>query len=413
MYRGRLPQQVRSVAAAATGTPTAPPISYHHDGLAHSNVVPAVNKVHEILARNTVPTNPWNGALSQVEYEFPSFLGKVVDNVLYFDVTLSTSDAGGGTVQLSPTTQWFSRIEILYNSQVVETVEADEIHTEVVGFTTDQELALIRESINVSSTGGFHSAFPTSLAGNRHVFYLPLWATTLSTIQPFVRGFADAFRVRVTFANSIVAASTGDDYTIRLNQMKLYSTEANMSPGAISALEAAHFAGISYKTIIRNKFTKNFPAISNGSQTNEVLTTFTSDSAGLVVYVKPDSQVVSQSLTKDQMNTLELHDSANSQLTITLPAGLIEAFIMPTQVPLNSNVTNNGSNSIYIFPFVPNLMKVIEKGEVSGGLTLSGQERIVFQPLSNLTTPRKLSVISYEYARVDVKGKKARIIRSA
>ena len=413
MYRGRLPQQVRSVAAASTGTPTAPPISYNHDGLAHGNVVPAVNKVHEILARNTVPTNPWNGALSQVEYEFPSFLGKIVDNVLFFDITLSTSDAGGGTVQLAPTTQFFERIEILYNSQVVETVERDEIHTETVGFTTDQELALIRNSINVSSTGGLASAFATSQAGIRHVFYLPLWCTTLATIQPFIRGFKDSWRVRVTFANSIVAASTGDDYSVRLNQMKLYSTEANMSPGAISALEAAHFAGISYRTVIRNKFTKNFPSISNTSQTNEIMTTFSSDSAGLVVYVKPDTQAVSSCLTKDPLDTLELHDSANSQLTITLPAGLIEAFIMPTQVPLNSSVTLNGSNSIYLFPFVPNLMKVIEKAEVSGGLALSSQERLVFKPLYNLSTPRKLSVISYEYAVVEVKGKAARIRRSA
>jgi hypothetical protein len=125
-----------------------------------------------------------------------------------------------------------------------------------------------------------------------------------------------------------------------------------------------------------------------------------------VVYVKPDSQAVADCLTKDAMRELELRDSANSQLTITLPAQLIESFIMPTTTPLNSNITNNNANSIYIFPFVPNLHKVIESGVAHGGYKLGSSERINFLPLSSLSTPRKLSVLSYEYAVVEVKGRK-------
>jgi len=110
------------------------------------------------------------------------------------------------------------------------------------------------------------------------------------------------------------------------------------------------------------------------------------------------------------MYTLELRDAANSQLTITLPAQLIEDYIMPTAIPLNSAIALNDDYNYYLFPFCSNLLRVLETGENLGGYSLSGQERVLFQPLANLTG-RKVSVISYEYAVMAVRGGTVKIER--
>jgi hypothetical protein len=112
------------------------------------------------------------------------------------------------------------------------------------------------------------------------------------------------------------------------------------------------------------------------------------------------------------LDSLELRDSANAQLTITLPAGLINSFIMPVQTPFNSAITLNSNYNIYLFPFSSNLLKVLETGKNLGGLRLSNQERIQFVPPAALATV-KVCVISYEYSIMSVRGRVATITRSA
>ena len=409
---------VQKATGMAVTAPTAHQIDYNHDGLAVGNVVPNVNKVYSIIAKNNVPANPWTGQLSQVEYEFPAFLGKVVDNVLQFQVVVTSTDISGTFVQLTPTTTWFSRVEVLYNSQVVESVEPYEIHTEVVSYSTDQELKNIATSINIGTDGNFAPQFPCNASTTAvKTYYLPLWASFITQAQPYIAGFSDLWRFRFTFAPNVVVSTgtTASNVSVALRSLTLYTTEANISESALAGLDAAHRTGIVYRSIIRNKFSKSEATIPGGSASspyNQVLTTFGTDSAGLLVYAIKDSTDPQYALTTFPLDSLEMRDSANAQLTITLPAELITSYIMPQQIPFNSVINNNSNYNIYLFPFCNNLMRVLETGKALGGLRLSTQERIQFVPPASLAGV-KVCVISYEYAIMEVKGRNATIVRSA
>jgi hypothetical protein len=287
-----------------------------------------------------------------------------------------------------------------------------------VSYSTDQELKQIARAINLDQGGGFAAAVPCSTTSTAiKTFYLPLWANFFSTAQPYIAGFNDQWRFRFTFAPGIVVAAgtTAAGVSVTLNSMTLYTTEANISDGAAAGLDAAHKTGILYRSVIRNKFSKSEASIPGGNAStpyNQVLTTFGTDSAGLLVYAIKDSTAAGDSLTTYALDSLELRDSANAQLTITLPAGLINSFIMPVQTPFNSAITLNSNYNIYLFPFASNLLKVLETGKNLGGLRLSNQERIQFVPPAALTTV-KVCVISYEYSIMSVRGRVATITRSA
>ena len=414
-----MPHKVAKSMSAPVSVPTAHPIEYNHDGIVSGDsVVPTIGKQYQILAKNTVPTTAWNGSLGQVEYEFPAFLGKITDNVLKFNITVAAS--GAGNLYLTPTPYWFSRIEILYNSQVVESVEPYDVATETVSYLTDQEFKNVYASMNYGSDAGFGPAI--ALAANTPQtfnFYLPLWASFLNC-QPFIRGFKDAWRVRVTFANSIVASSnasgtltTATGVTVALNNMYLYTTEAQVSDAASAGLEAAHRSGIIYRSIIRNKFATNEATIAAGSVYNRVLTTFSTDSAGLLAYVISNSSEPGYCFTTYPLDSLELRDAANAQLTITLPAGLIKSYLMTQQAPMNSAIVTNSLYNIYLFSFCNNILSVLESGKNSGGLKLTSQERLQFvNPGSSLSSV-KVCVISYEYAVMAVRGGVATVTRQA
>jgi hypothetical protein len=113
------------------------------------------------------------------------------------------------------------------------------------------------------------------------------------------------------------------------------------------------------------------------------------------------------------LDSLELRDAANAQLTITLPAGLIEAFLMTQQTPLNSAIVTNSLYNIYLFSFCNNLLNVLETGKNSGGLKLTSQERIQFVNPSSALSSVKVNVISYEYALMAVRGGVATVTRQA
>lgn len=410
--------RVSMAKPVASAIPTAHVIEYNHDGIVNSDVVPSVGKQYQILAKNTVPSSAWNGALSQVEFEFPAFIGKITDNVLQFNITVNST--GAGNLFLTPTTQWFSRVEVLYNSQVVESVEPYDLATETVAYLTNQEYDNVYKTMNYSSTAGFASAI--TMAANTpqtFSFYLPLWASFLNC-QPFIRGFKDAWRVRLTFNNSIIstvspAQTTSTGNTVALNSLYLYTTEAQLSDSATAGLEAAHRTGILYRSVIRNKFASSEPSINAGAVYNKTMTTFSTDTAGLLAYVAMDSTEPGNFLTTYPLSSLELRDSANAQLTITLPPGLIESYLMTQQVPLNAYVSNNSSYNIYLFSFCNNLMNVLETGKNGGGYRFSSQEKIQFvNPTGNGTLSSvKVCVISYEYAAMTVKGGVATIERKA
>ena len=131
------------------------------------------------------------------------------------------------------------------------------------------------------------------------------------------------------------------------------------------------------------------------------------------MYAKANSTDPTLSLTTYPLDQLELRNASNSQLTQTLPATLIEAYIMPQQAPILSQIVNNPLYNIYLFPFCQNILHVLETGKNGGGYTLDAQTRVQFVPpratLSNVT----VSVVSYEYCVVSVRGGVAQVERHA
>ena len=383
-------------------------------------LMPSVNKVNQILARTTVPSNPWQGTPLQVEFALPQHLGKCVDNVLEFVLQVKTT-SGTGSLVLAPTTYWCQRIEVLNGGQVIEQVEADEIHQETYNFLSDQQYNTLAPYLNANPAGGFADGISTSTTAKTLKFYLPLWANILNTAQIMPKGFQSEWRFRLTLAPSItVLDGTSGSNSISLEALTLYTTEANLSDSAAQQLEYAHRSGVAYRTIIRNKFTRNENSLPSTADYNVIMTTFTTDSAGLLVYIRAQDTTPDYFLDRQPLNYIALRDSANSELTINLPVPLILGFITPNAVSLpsaqpgsydpNTGAVSNGNN--FLFPFCSNLAQVLKTGKVLGGYKLTGQERVLLRPLTTLSN-MTVCVISYEYVVMTVQAGKVVIERRA
>ena len=379
--------------------PTASQVRDSHDGQ-NSSAPASVNKVYQVLPKSSFPSTPFNGTSYQVEFELPNYLGKVIDNVIQFELTLSA-----GAVLL-PTTLWVDRIESVYNSQVVESQDGDQSHVATLGFLTNQEFETIAGAVNIGSDGGAASAVVATKAS----YYLPLWSNFINSVQPFVRGFGDSWRFRVWLTPNIAIGSTP---TITCTKMCLWTTEAQLSEEAVSALERAHKHGINYRGVLQSKWTQPEAAISSsGGEYRKPMTTFTSASAGLLLFVRPNSVAPADQLTKVALRQVALLDSTGSELTQRLPADLVRYFIAPDSVPMCSKFTNTATNSVYLFPLCGNLQNVLETGAVNGGLRFSGSEQIVLLPVADQTNVI-VSVVSYDYAVMKVQGGRATIARKA
>ena len=377
---------------------------------AAANTVPAVNKVHLIRAVNTVPSAPWALSTTTVEFAIPQHLGKLIDMCFKFDIVASS--VAGGALQLTPSTFFCQKIEYMLNANVLETVESNEIHQETCNYIEDQRFQQIYKLVNLSATGGNAPVTILPTGDTSFTFYLPLWHCFLQAAQPFVKGFNDEIRIRLTL-NSDIKISNAAQADLALKDLTLLATEANLSDNAYNQLAAAHRSGIAYKTVLRNKFTKQLAQIAQ-NEVSEILTTFNSDSAGLLVYITPQAVAPGTNLVRSPLQYVQLRDAANSELTIQLPGEYIESFVMPSQLKVSSNMVNNASNNSYLFPFAANFNRVIREGVNSGGLKLTGQERVCFKaPIGSTFTNVQLNVVSYDYAILSVAGGRAAVARHA
>jgi hypothetical protein len=397
-----------------SGVPQSKTIKESHNGL-NDGAPPSVNKQYQILAKTTTPAQPWNGAGSFVEFEIPDYLGKITDAVVQFDIVLTST--GSGNLTLTPTTLWCDRIETLYGSVVVESQDADQVHMATMAYLTDQEYNTIRSSVNAGADGGFNTAIAVSTVPTATItYYLPLWTGAFHSFQPFCRGFKDNWRIRLWFAKNGLDAGysgTGSDVrTIQCPAMSLWLTEAQLSESAVANLANAHKNRISYRGLLQSKFTQPESAVATTSEYRKPLTTFVSDTAGLLVFSRPNSSAPVDQLTKNPLQYVALLDAGQSEIVQRLPDGLSRYFIQPDTVPIPSYFTNNAYNSFYVLPLCANLQEVLETGAVSGGLRLSGQEIIALLPKNTLSNVI-VTAHSYEYAVMDVVRGKPSVQRRA
>jgi hypothetical protein len=399
--------------------PTMSQVRDSHDGISPSQP-PSVNKVYSIQPKNGVTTTPFNGTQFQVEFEYPNYLGKVIDSVIQFDLTFTTTGTSAGTFQHLPTTLFFDRIEVIYANNVVETLDSDQIHLETVQFATDQEFRNLTIPINLGTDGGFASAqaiggATSALRTVTKTVYLPLWASWFNTLQPYLKGFRDLFRIRCYTTNSIEVAKTViTDLSVSMTKCVLWATEAQLSDVATKQLDKAHKSGVNYRSIIRNKWTK-IDTLTASAEYNQVIQSFTSDSAGVVIYARPNSSTPSNFLTRTPLQYVALLDSTGSELTQRLPDGLLKYFVAPETVPFTSLVTDQAKDSYYLFPLCSSLLEVLETGKVSGGLKFSGNERFVtiLPPGTADATNQIITALSFDYCVVAVRNGMAVVERHA
>lgn len=396
--------------------PQAQTVKDSHDGQ-NANAPPSVNKVYQILPKTTYPSQPFNGSGQNVEFCFPNYLGKVIDNVLQFDLTFADSGAGGN-LTVSPTTLWCDRIEHMYDGQVIESQDADQVHMTTMAYLTDQEYNTIKTQVNIGDDGYFQTATPLVVPANGSVkatFYLPIWSGAVNSFQPYVRGFSGEWRLRFWLAKSGIVNSysgTQSGLSITCTNLALWATEAQLSEGADRNLRNAHKNRINYRGVLQTKFTSQESSVSNTSEYRKPLTTFTSDTAGLLVFARPNSSTVSDQLTKSPMQYVGFLDAGGSEIVQRLPDALTRYFVQPDTIPITSDFTNANVKYFYILPLCANLLNVLETGAVSGGLRLSGQEQIALLPVNTLSNTL-ITVHSYEYAMLEVSHKSATVSRRA
>lgn len=415
-------RSLKQAVAQATGVAVSKQIRYNTDGIQESsNMVSSIPKVWEVLPLTAPNDEPWNGTEGYVEFELPEHLGKLTDMVVQFEVKRKqVGGTGSVNVKFTPTTFWFKSVALLYNGQEIERVDSDDIHNETINYCTDQQFNTIRSLCNVSSTGGLESGSSQGTSyGTAQKFYLPLWANFASTAQLFPAGFGSGWRFRCTFASSVYAGGgtgvTGGSLQLANDKLKLFVVEQQLDEGVFNSLRAAHQSGIVYRSVLRNKFTKTETSIPTSTDYSAVLTTFTTDTAALVLYVKPVDAAGATALTRHALSWVALRNKNNAEITINIPTDLLEGFIMPQQIPLASILADNRSatlNNSYLFCFASNLLSVLETGAMLGGYKMDGGSRVVFRPdaaLSDVT----VSVLSYDYAKMSVRGGVPTIERKA
>lgn len=398
-------------------------IRYNTDGQQEAtNMVSSIPKVWEVLPLTAPADEPWSGSQGTVEFEIPEHLGKITDMILQFEVKAKQVGGTGSTnVKFTPTTYWFKSVALLYNGQEIERVDSDDLHNETINYCTDQQFNTIRSLCNVSSTGGIEDGTDqTTSYGTAKKYYLPLWANFASTAQLFPAGFNSGWRFKCTFASSVFAGSTDEDVTagsLQLfgDKLKLFLVEQQLDSEVFNALRESHSSGIVYRSVLRNKFDKPEPTIGTSADHNVVLTTFTTDTAALVLYVKPVDAAGDTALVRHSLNYVGLRNKNNAEITINIPTDLLEGFIMPTQIPLASILSESRSltaNNHYLFCFASNLLSVLETGAMLGGYKMDGGSRVVFRPDEALTDV-SVNVLSYDYATMSVRGRVPKIERKA
>lgn len=421
MFRGRAAQKW-SPEQAAVSAVHIPQLAITYGGKAQGSISPnpTLNKVHQVVCKSATPQYPFSGNQSQVTFELPHNFGKLIDTLCQFDITTATSDADGANVVICPSLFFASRIEVMYDGQVLETIEAAELYNESLQWVSQEEFDHLRNAVNVAANGSFNA--PLALPANGSVtntWFLPLNSSMLGTIQPYLKGFSGTWSIRLTLQTNITVSSvkpstsTSNSGSIenKLENIQLLCVEANQSDQGEAALAAAHQRGASYRTVLRNKFVSpTLTTLYNNAEYQQTLTAFSSDSAGINFYIRDSVESLSSVLEHYPIASIQLRDSTGSEITIALNGNYIKTFLTPRQCPTPGVIINQVND--YLFSFCSNLNEVLESAKFLGGLKLSGQERVVLRPVDALQSV-VIVAVSFDYAVLKVQGGKPSLSRHA
>lgn len=379
--------------------------------VAHNGVVnetqPQIQKVYEVLPI-TNPQGAFAGnTTASVEFNLPKDMGRYYDGVVQMDVNVT---ANGGAA-LTNTFAMVYRTEIFIAGQVVESVESAESLEQGYFWLTDQERKSIAPLVNINASTGNNNT--TEISGNVRL-YLPLWANCLATASPYVRGFGENnIRIKLWFAPS--ARIDNGTSGVQLTSIRLLATESVLSPEETARLDASHKSGACYKTIFRQKFTYPLAVAPLNTQIQAQMTSLNNPSAGIQVYVAPQTQNNSNVFTKWGADRIQLRNSQNGDLTTVLPGEYYVNVLNQWTTPRSP--INNAQPNQYIFSFCQNLGQTVESGNHTGAYQLTGNERVVVWLSSTLQANTSsgavsppggglenvaINAVSFEYGKLEV-----------
>ena len=344
------------------------------------------NPRYVYVNRTTSLPSAWQGSETWVEFEIPQELGVWSGSTAWFDVTVT------GTVQAPPTPYWISRHELYLGSDLLETVYANEHYHEVVGLRSSQDLDQINELVNINTD----YTYTTSITTQR--FYLPLEATMLQEMRPFVNGFNSKFKVRFYFPSSITASGAG---TVVLSDFGFTVEEAQELKGqSIVEMRNAHRHGVVDYSVILRERQQDAVSLVTGTTQTLYLRSFNNDSAGLFVYVTPQAQTATNSGTRVVLKDVQILDETGNKITEILRSDFLNAFVWPTHIdsPFPNRILN--SNNVYLIPFSAAVGEALAKGCNYGDRTFTSLERLAVTPTTTGTAMVNTVSLSYGFVTV-------------
>ena len=421
-------QKNNRAQAASAAVAVASQIMPAQDGASDSSVPAFVSKQNMLIPQSSV-TGAFHGVEQQIDIVIDRTIGKIIDLNLQFNLTV-TDPTGEAPYTLATTPYFVTRVDYMIAGQVIETQYNDTLFAEVVTFQSDQELATTAPLLNVATgsmaTGyGFQIQRTSTSNSKDFTFWLPL-SGFLPSAQVYAKGFSSEIRVRLYLAPTILSVGTAiNNYTtdsrvtVNLNNLYLWAEEAGISREADAQLMQAHQAGINYRSVIRNVWSKTQNVLTANAVQTDTMNSFSADSAALLLYLKSNSVDVAWQTTRFPLVSMYLLDGQGAQLTQVLPAQLVESIVSPGVTPLASSFINSEVFTTYLFPFCSSLDRV-RFGKVLGAYPLSGTERVVITPTAETSAAVAdqgsllETVVSWDYAIMYVQaGRVQGVLRSS
>ena len=390
-----------------------------HNGVTW-NAPAAAPKISLVQQQGATPSNPFGGSNPYIDFQLPRTVGKMTDCDAEFTLTFTTTDPSGCDVVVAPSSFFVQKVDVLYNGNSVEPVDADVIHQEAILWRDSDSLAANASRWNIQSSGALAPSFNvTPSAPVTSTWYLPLGrGNFLSGLQPYLKGFEGVWTFRLYFASSIVVSCyttgtrTASACSVALPKIQLYVTEAVLSAAAEASLAQSHQSATLYKTVVRTKVTgQSFASMSNAGASQVQLAGFSeNESAALITYLQSNNPTIPQMMAHNEIATWQLKDERGNEITIPLP----EAVYLKSaslQVPQNLAVIANPTYNV-LHSFSSNVNSVLETGKYAAHRKLTGRETVFIQPAAALSNVTPIFV-SFDYAVLSVAGGKPSLQRKA
>jgi len=382
-------------------------ITASQDGRADANVAPSVPKFNLTVPQSTPSGGAcWNGQEVQVDIIIDRSIGKATSFTLQFDVAFG---GAAGTAYIASSASFVTRIDQMYNGNVIETIYAPNLLEEGIVFNTDltiyQQAKLWGIDVNTPNVVS-PAAVTVPVGGEDATYYLPL-SGFFANMQPFVAGLRGELRYRLYLAPQVLCNANGfvstPGVTCQLKALNLWTEEATLSDESYNHLMQQHKSGINYRSVLRTVWSRTQPTLTANQTQTDILNAFNNDSAALLVWLNNASTDPGYFLNRYPLKTLQMLDAGGATLTRVFPASLVEQKISPSQTPIGSNFLNSPTFTSYIFPWCSSLDRVLYSSRVLGGLKLSAAEQLIINPVSNHTGAVE-TVVSFDYCAVRVQN---------